>query len=416
MNAMWMAGLTAADDSRSAFVVATLHPPRLTQILHTLSMCRVRKKHCLTAVVLGLAIPGVLPMTMTGPTSGHSGDIITITWNNISSTDPTTFQIDIDHALDSLQQTDSYTVITNLETASGSATVTLPDLVPGNHRIAFSSDDGFVVLAQGSIQILPASSSGASSAPVSRPSPPPTSSLPSLSIPSSTSSSASITPTSSQASQSGGSGGQNQPKHHSNVGAIAGGVVGGIVLILLAFLAWWYLRRRNGYAAPGQQSDLDLRDEPRFLAAPVSNALAAAPPANRRSDHDEFRPWEDTETTAPTAATAASTHAPTLSASSQTFSSNRNRSVVDTATSAPAAASTNPPTRSTSSQPVSTDRKQPVVMRWQPPATATDASTQQEPIPVQDPGPSRDELLQEVARLREHIGVISPPAYPGPPT
>jgi hypothetical protein len=34
-----------------------------------------------------------------------------------------------------------------------------------------------------------------------------------------------------------------------------------------------------------------------------------------------------------------------------------------------------------------------------------------QPMPPPDSGPSRDELLQEVQRLREQVNEIAPPAY-----
>jgi hypothetical protein len=120
------------------------------------------------------------------------------------------------------------------------------------------------------------------------------------------------------------------------------------------------------------------------LVAPVSSAVHI----NR--DNDEFRPWEDNQST--TASTA-----PTSGKNNSTLLS------VFTHVAFPV-----PTTISFSSSPpasaVTRNRKQPIVMRWDNPAEALDA-------PQPESGPSRDELLEEVQRLREYISVIAPPAY-----
>ncbi|KAJ7880555.1 hypothetical protein B0H14DRAFT_1564120 [Mycena olivaceomarginata] len=367
------------------------------------------------AVVLGFCAPSVLPFTITGPSSAHSNGPITITWTSVS-TDPTLFEIDIDENLDSLLQSDPYTIINDLEAASGSATFDLPALSVGTHRIAFSSTDGFQILTEGSIEILaegsssiPSSSSVSSSTStsISTPPAPPTSpSSPSSStkssppsIPTSTQSQTTTSepqkspPVSSPPASSTGStpspssspspsipgSTQSQPepqfqttasdpqtrvtKTHSNAGAIAGGVVGATVVILLALLGCWYLSRRRGSAAASQESYGAASQEsyggsqtPQFLAAPVSNALAGG--VQNRSQIDEFRSWEDSEMAAP----FATTHAPPAST-------------------------------------ISTSRKRPIGA----PAVNTQSGS----------GPSRDELLEEVQRLRQHMTTAAPPAYPG---
>ncbi|KAJ7834414.1 hypothetical protein B0H13DRAFT_2109750 [Mycena leptocephala] len=137
-----------------------------------------KKRTFLTAVALGSCAVGVMSLTITGiPTTVQSGSTITMTWTSVS-TDPPLFDIDIDQNLNSLKQTDIYTIITNISTASGSITFTLPTLSVGTHFIAFSTTDGIVTLTSGSIEILAVasssipSSSGAgptTSAPVSIP-------------------------------------------------------------------------------------------------------------------------------------------------------------------------------------------------------------------------------------------------------
>ncbi|KAF7358169.1 hypothetical protein MVEN_00865300 [Mycena venus] len=378
-----------------------------------LFMARFRSHVTLvTAVVLWFWAPGILPMKITGPSSGQPNGTVTFTWTSDSS-DPTIFEIDIDEELNSLLQSDPYWIINNLNTADGSATVTLPDLLVGTHRIAFSSNDGFQILDEGSIEILAASSSSvsSSSAPTtskSVPPPPPVSKPPTTSSTTPISSSSqpfstqsfstqsfstqsfstqSSAQSSSTQSQTATSGAQQsvfpspaptsalpeslptqsqiaasgpQPdvtKRHSNAGAIAGGVVGGAVVILLALLGWWYFHRRSGSAAAGESYN-DISASPQFLAVPVSSALAGNRPVHNGSNNHEFRPWEDNERSA-----ISSTATPV---------------------SATASAST---------------RNQPVMYR--------DAPTQP------DHGPSREDLLQEVERLRAHIGAIPPPAYSG---
>ncbi|KAJ7093737.1 hypothetical protein C8R44DRAFT_989870 [Mycena epipterygia] len=362
------------------------------------------------AVVLGFCAPSVLPFTMTGPSSAHSNGPITITWTSVS-TDPTLFEIDIDENLDSLLQSDPYYIINDLETASGSATFDLPVLSVGTHRIAFSSTDSFQILTEGSIEILaegsssiPSSSSVSSSTSTPIPTPPAPPTTPS-SPSSSTKSSPPFIPTSTQsqtttsepqksapvsstpASSTGSmpspssspapsipSSTQSQPqsqpqsqtttsdpqirvtKPHSNASAIAGGVVGATVVILLALLGCWYLSRRRRSAAASQKS-YGRSQTPQFLVAPVSNALAGG--VENRSQIDEFRSWEDSEMTA----SSATTRAPPAST-------------------------------------ISTSRKRPIGA----PAVNTAQSGS---------GPSRDELLEEIQRLRQHMIIISPPAYPG---
>ncbi|KAJ7919214.1 hypothetical protein B0H13DRAFT_2320631 [Mycena leptocephala] len=217
------------------------------------------------AVVLYFCAPGVLPLTITGPTSAQSSGSITFTWTSVS-TDPPFFEIDIDVQLNSLKQTDPYRIFNGVVTADGSVTFTLPALSVGTHRVAFSNTNGSVILTTGSIEILAAasspipSSSGAvsitsTSAPVS--SDQVSSSIPSSSgavssTVSSTSTSVAVSsdpasskstsiPATSSGLQSGPTPSQTgAPQNgaitlHTNAGAIAG-VVGSTVTILLALL------------------------------------------------------------------------------------------------------------------------------------------------------------------------------------
>ncbi|KAJ7212669.1 hypothetical protein GGX14DRAFT_446820, partial [Mycena pura] len=289
------------------------------------------------ALVLGLCAPGILAtITMTGPSSALSNGLITLTWSSVS-TDPTSFEIDIDLSLDSLEQSDSYFIQQNIITAGGSTTLQLPDLEVGTHRIALSSNDGFTIYSESSIEIvspgvhtetetLPASTvtlpapsppsprttSRTPSPPPPPPSPSPTSSpspsaSPHTSSASSSQSSASQSPSasseddqispspsdpspsppasasSSQSSASQSQSATNVPDqsgvlvvtHHSNIGAIAGGVVGGILVLVLAFLGWWYARRRRRSPLPDNESPAVREVEQYLPAVPVS---AAAPP------------------------------------------------------------------------------------------------------------------------------------------
>ncbi|KAJ7834415.1 hypothetical protein B0H13DRAFT_222521 [Mycena leptocephala] len=122
------------------------------------------------AVVLCFCAPGVLPLTITGPTSAQSSGSITFTWTSVF-TDPPFFEIDIDVQLDSLKQTDPYRIFNGVVTADGSVTFTLPALSVGTHRVAFSNTNGSVILTTGSIEILAAASSSIPSSSVLFPSP-----------------------------------------------------------------------------------------------------------------------------------------------------------------------------------------------------------------------------------------------------
>ncbi|KAJ7834413.1 hypothetical protein B0H13DRAFT_2109738 [Mycena leptocephala] len=301
-------------------------------------MIRFNKKTFVTAVALASCAPGVLPYTITGQSTFQFNGPVTLTWTS-DATDPVLFQIDIDELLNSLESTDPYFVLQNVTTALGSTTFTPnPILSVGTHRIAFSSTDSFTVYTTGSIEILaPATSSSSSSPPPPPPpptttttttppttsstpaSPPPTSSAPPSLPPSSSdaasSKSASISslPSSSNSSSTApissisqtGSSTQSQTaltqsqspigapqvdttKKHSSTGAIAGGIVAAaVILIFLALLGWWYLRRRNrSPIALGQT------DDSRFVSTPFLSTVAVAG-AGTRSDHDEFRPWEE---------------------------------------------------------------------------------------------------------------------------
>ncbi|KAJ6571244.1 hypothetical protein B0H19DRAFT_658534 [Mycena capillaripes] len=339
------------------------------------SMFCFSKGTLVTTVILWCCAPGVLPITITGPRSALSNSVVTFTWAH-NSTDPTIFEINIDEALNSFLQTDPYFNLQNISTASGSTTFTLPPLAVGTHHIAFSSNDGFQILTEGSIEILAPSSSsihGSSAAgsstnvPIS--SPPVSSTGPSASSASSITATSSSSQSPSSRSQSSSTQLQTTTtgtqsgatKHRSNGGAIAGGIVGGTVVILLALLGWWYLRRRSRSTAAGELHG-DISARPHFLAAPVSTALNGAPAVHNGSNN-EFRPWEDNETNA----------------------------VPFAVTPAPATAGI-------------TNRKQPIIMSWNPPAVGT---------PQSNPGPSRQQLLEEVQMLREHVDTMPPPSYPG---
>ncbi|KAJ6562309.1 hypothetical protein B0H19DRAFT_95632 [Mycena capillaripes] len=379
-------------------------------------MCRFCKGTLVTAVLLGFCAPGVWPLTITGPVpSAHPNGTVTFTWTK-DPTDPALIEIDVDEALNSLLSTDGYWIAPNITTADGTATIGLNDLSVGTHLVAFSSNDGFQVLAKGSLEIVAIGSS--LSVPASTSSAPPSSS-------SSPPSSSSSPPTSSSSSQSSSSSSPSQtsppnpvPKH-TNVGAIAGGVVGGLVVIVLALLAWWYLRRRrtsSAYAAPDQASPGEITQ---FLAPPVAvgSALGGASAAHNRSrSDDEFRPWEenDAQTRAgssvyvPTQASS-SAYVPTQAGSSagtSAFSPNAAQTFSSTSARTPALSlvgTTAPSDSGSSSRGI--PAPVPVPNRGPP--------RDRDPQPEPTVGPSREELLQEVQRLREQID-DAPPEYPGP--
>ncbi|KAJ7844620.1 hypothetical protein B0H14DRAFT_2776399, partial [Mycena olivaceomarginata] len=137
-------------------------------------------------------------------------------------------------------------------------------------------------------------------------------------------------------------------KKHSQVGVIAGGVTGVMIASMLALLAWWYVRRRRTGA---------VQEELNTLAAPVLAARSL----------DEFRPWDESAN-----ATTAGSSAPAASF-----------------------------ILSSVAEPVVNNPKQPIIMRWDP----------AQPAPPSESAPSREELEDEVRRLREHVSSLSPPSY-----
>ncbi|KAJ7614411.1 hypothetical protein FB45DRAFT_936876 [Roridomyces roridus] len=138
---------------------------------------------------------------------------------------------------------------------------------------------------------------------------------------------------------------------HPPVGAIVGGVLGGLVVILLSILAWWFMRRRMNRAAMIEQ--FELGDEKSgFLTARGS----------------------------PTGHLGSST---SVTTADQTTPSNPDP---------------NPNAKSP-----------PVVLRGQPPAAASSSAP-----PTSNTGehsPSREELAEEVLRLRDQVTALSPPEY-----
>ncbi|KAJ7807088.1 hypothetical protein B0H14DRAFT_2874235 [Mycena olivaceomarginata] len=174
---------------------------------------------------------------------------------------------------------------------------------------------------------------------------------PSASVSGSASPGSASTTTSSSASQA--PTGLNQTpaegaKKHSQVGVIAGGVTGVMIASMLALLAWWYVRRRRTGA---------VQEELNTLAAPVLAARSL----------DEFRPWDESAN-----ATTAGSSAPAASF-----------------------------ILSSVAEPVVNNPKQPIIMRWDP----------AQPAPPSESAPSREELEDEVRRLREHVSSLSPPSY-----
>ncbi|KAJ7205499.1 hypothetical protein GGX14DRAFT_568839 [Mycena pura] len=377
------------------------------------------------ALVLGLYAPRVLStITMTGPSSAVSNSLITVTWTNAPD-DPTSFEIDIDWALNSLQQSDSYAITQFINTADGSAAIQLPDFEVGTHRIAISSNDGFTVYSESSIEIVPVGeppeptssstqvqpASTTTSSPSPSPSPPlpppprsstvtsprdsppkSSSSSQSSSIQSQSATTSSVTdqesssaslspsasqPTSSSTSQSSisqsqaatsvpdqslSTSGAQFVTHQSNAraGAIAGGVIGGILMVLLALPGWWYLRRRRRRASPSADMEsLGSGEIRQLLAVPVSTASAV----HRGADGSEYRA---------SSSTAGATEI--ISQANDT----RDRDMVDSDG-----------------------------------VTDTGTSTSTPHTQSADDGPSREELLEEVNRLREVIGNIAPPEYSG---
>ncbi|KAK7044910.1 hypothetical protein R3P38DRAFT_3389127 [Favolaschia claudopus] len=354
--------------------------------------------HALAAVaILWLCAGDVLAMKITGPNAAYPNSAVTFTWTTDSS-DPAQFEIDIDTALNSLLQSDSYFIANNLNSAPGSATINIPVLTFGTHRIAFSSTDGFNILDEGSIEIIDPSSplpspispstsisSTITTTPVVSktpppPPPPPThSSTPTVPPPnpattaasksrlepssslfsSSSSSSAVPSPTASfstnttssvllvsapTASESPSIVPQNALAKHNNVGAIVGATVGGIVVVLLALLGFCYILRRKRAAASKASDEIAAR--PQFLVSSVTTSPVYTVSTESRA------PWES-----------------------------------------------HPPPSSTSASSASPS---PVV-----------SGSQKQPFNERDAGQSREALLEEVQRLRDQIGAISPPEYPG---
>ncbi|KAK6992712.1 hypothetical protein R3P38DRAFT_3289130 [Favolaschia claudopus] len=348
--------------------------------------------------ILWLCAGDVLAMKITGPNAAHSNSAVTFTWTTDAG-DPVQFEIDIDTALNSLLQSDSYFIANNLDSAPGSATITIPVLSFGTHRIAFSSTDGFNILDEGSIEIIdpssplpslvspPTSSSStiSTTSVISKPLPPPPppthSSIPTVPPPnpattaaskprlepssslSSSSSSSSAVPSPSEtasfstnttasasqvsaptASESPSIVPQNALAKHNNVGAIVGAAVGGIVVVLLVLLGFCYILRRKRVAASKASDETAAR--PQFLVSSVTTSPAYTVSSESRA------PWES-----------------------------------------------HPPPSSTSASSASPS---PVV-----------SGSQKQPFNERDAGQSREALLEEVQRLRDQIGAISPPEYPG---
>ncbi|KAJ7836624.1 hypothetical protein B0H13DRAFT_1912966 [Mycena leptocephala] len=305
----------------------------------------------IAAGVLGFCAP-VLPMTITGPSSAQVNGPITFTWTSVS-TDPTIFEIDIDKGLNSLSSSDGYFIQHNSNTASGSITVTPPALSVGTHRIAFSSNDGFQILAQGSIEILAAGSPSSSS---------------SSSTPSSSTAPASASPTRSSSSSSA------SPLPHLQLADLKTDLQN---ITAMPARSSGVLSGHHGdpTSAPGRASAAARQGSPgkipQFLVSSLSSAHTGAHAVHNGSDNIVFRSLEDNETS------AVSPRTPAVSSASMLV-----------------------PTISTRTTAGFTDRKQPANMRRDRPVV---------PTTQPDPGPSREQLLQEVQRLREQIEAVSPP-------
>ncbi|KAJ7613368.1 hypothetical protein FB45DRAFT_1064982 [Roridomyces roridus] len=135
------------------------------------------------------------------------------------------------------------------------------------------------------------------------------------------------------------------------VGAIVGGVLGGLVFISISILAWWFMRRRMNRAAMIEQ--FELGDEKSgFLTARGS----------------------------PTGHLGSST---SVTTADQTTPSNQDP---------------NPNAKSP-----------PVVLCWQPPAVPS--SSAPATSNTGEYSPSREELAEEVLRLRDQVTALSPPEY-----
>ncbi|KAJ7743422.1 hypothetical protein B0H14DRAFT_2987494, partial [Mycena olivaceomarginata] len=137
-------------------------------------------------------------------------------------------------------------------------------------------------------------------------------------------------------------------------GLIAGTVTGVTIASMLVLLVWWYARRRRATAV--QEKCFNTTDESQFLAVPPIGAMLAPDP-------DEAWPSDGIEA-APTPEATPATPTPTA-------------------------------------EPVVNNTKQPIILRWEPAA----------PDPPAESAASRQELEEEVRRLREHVSALSPPSY-----
>ncbi|KAJ7800566.1 hypothetical protein B0H14DRAFT_2898788 [Mycena olivaceomarginata] len=311
-------------------------------------------------VVLGFCAPSVLPFTITGPSPAHSNGPITITWTSVS-----TDNIDIDKNLDSLLQSDPYYIINDLGAASGSATFDLPALSVRTHRIAFSSTDGFQILTEGSIEILaegssliPSSSSIRSSTNTPIPTPPAPPNSPS----SPTSSTKSSPPSISTSTQS-------------------------------------------------QTTTSEPQRSPLVSSPPVSSSSSMPSPSSSLSPsipgstQSQPQPYNAGAITGGVAGATVvillallgcwhlSRRRRSAAASQELYG--RSQTLQFLAAPVSNALDSTPPAST-----ISTSRKRPISA----PAVNTTQSGS---------GPLRDELLEEVQRLRQHMTITAPPAYPG---
>ncbi|KAJ7438639.1 hypothetical protein B0H11DRAFT_2104286 [Mycena galericulata] len=308
----------------------------------------------LIAASLAMGPSGVIPLTITAiPSSIEVGASLSILWQT-NGTDPPLINMQIENPVTSFQP------LTDLTTSTGNVRFDVPDIPTGQYNVIFF-DDQDVIYAETSIQILNPSSTASGSANPSG--------TPSIAISGSPSTTPSDTPATSSGSGSSpitssgstSSTGSSHPTgvvvHHNHAGAIAGGVVGGVVAIILALLAGWYVRRKRPVAA--EESGLDLKEKVQFLPTPIGTALASGSAVH---DEEEFRPWAEYGQTAGSSTTAAA--------------------------------------GSTGAEVEVSSPKQPIIMRWDPPSQPGSA-------------PSREELEDEVRRLRDQVSSLSPPSYSG---
>ncbi|KAF8172345.1 hypothetical protein K438DRAFT_1772711 [Mycena galopus ATCC 62051] len=352
-------------------------------------------------LVLALRAPGVLPLTITGVqgtifngTSLQAGSNITITWTSVSTDPSAVFLV----AFASLVPPD---LADNVPTERGNITVELGvGLETGQYNLEFQFFRAPVAQFGINISSLITSSGFPQTG----------------SSPLTTRQSTFTAPSDLRALTGLRSG---IPSHHGSAGAISAGVVGGVVAVFLAFLGlryfFWRSRRREAPTRPEQdRSRLNITKESPFFPAPISAALAGKclnshfftlPQRHREQTTTNFGPGRKTRWL--------QGRRPPLRGHRAGTTVNLARGITERPQARPRLSLVKPlrpllylPTELKPAPSPSADAKQRIVLRRDPPA----------PTPASQPesGPSREELEDEVRRLREQVSSLSPPSYSEP--